>query len=103
MYSRCICAKGVRVYTAVMPITSTNTFSLATVQHITVDCSALEHDSSAKDELTNILGWIRSRDRRSNIHVSLRFATKSITGRKVRTMFQSLGCTVSMKTDFSRL
>jgi hypothetical protein len=87
------------MYTHVMPITSTNTFSLSTIQHIDIDCSAIRGEA----ELSDLINWVRSVPRRSAIHVRLRFATGSPSGRKVRHMFQSLGCTVNMTTDFSRI
>lgn len=83
-----------------MPITSTSTFSLSTIQHLDIDCSAVRYDALINDELTQLLKWIQSVPLRSAIHVTLRHATGSATGRKLKSMFQSLGCTVTMKTVF---
>lgn len=93
---------GVRVYTTLMPITSTNTFSLATIQQVFIDCSAVQ-DATASQQLNDLIDWVQTVRMRSSIHVTLRSATGSITGRKIRTRFQSLGCRVSMQTDFSRI
>jgi hypothetical protein len=82
-----------------MPITSTNTFSLSTVQQIDIDCSAIRGEA----ELSDLINWVRSVPTRSAIHVRLRFSTGSPAGRKVRHLFQALGCTVNMTTDFSRI
>jgi hypothetical protein len=83
-----------------MPITSTNTFSLSTVQNVFIDCSVIRQDAAEK-ELSDLINWVQTIRMRSNIHVTLRFATGSVTGRRIRSRFQSLGCRVSMQTSFS--
>jgi hypothetical protein len=80
-----------------MPITSTNTFSLSTIQHVDIDCSAVANSSQ---ELAPLIGWVQTVPQRSNIHVTLRFATANATGRRLKSIFQSLGCRVIMKTVF---
>lgn len=82
-----------------MPITSTNSFILATVQQIVIDCS-VAHMKNSDQELSDLLRWVQSVRMRSSIHVTLRFSTGSITGRKIRSKLQSLGCKVSMQTHF---
>jgi hypothetical protein len=94
---------GVRVYTYRMPITSTNTFSLSTVQQLIIDCSAIRSDTSVDQQLSDLISWISTVPQRSHVHVTLRFATGSATGRKIRSRFQSMGCRVSMQTDFSAI
>ena len=83
-----------------MPITSTNTFRLFTTQHVDIDCSTLRTDTRIQDQLAQLIGWVQSMPVRSAVHVTLRSATGSITGRKLKSVFQSLGCTVIMKTAF---
>ena len=83
-----------------MPITSTNTFRLFTIQHVDIDCRALPSDVQLQDQLSQLIGWVQSVPQRSQVHVMLRGATGNVTGRKLKSMFQSLGCTVSMKTAF---
>lgn len=83
-----------------MPFTSTNTFRLTTFQHIDIDCSAVEPTVSLQSEFAPLLGWLQTVPRRSAIHVTLRFATGRPAGRKLKALFQSMGCTVSMKTVF---
>lgn len=91
---------GVRVYTYAMPITSTSTFSLSTIQRVVIDCAALASGRSATDELGELLGWVRSVPQRSAVHVTLRHATANATGRRLKSIFQALGCTVTMQTAF---
>lgn len=88
------------MYTACMPITSTNTFSLSTIQRVIIDCAAIRGGLSLGEELGELFGWIQSMPHRSAIHVTLRHATASVPGRKLKSMFQSLGCTVIMQTSF---
>jgi hypothetical protein len=83
-----------------MPITSTNSFSLATIQEIDIDCSAVRNDAVLAEEFGSLIGLVKSSPKRSAVHVKLRFATASVTGRKLKSIFQSLGCTVTMKTAF---
>ncbi len=88
------------MYTTYMPITSTNSFTLATIQRLTIDCSALQ-TPTADQEIEALLEWAQTVRMRSSIHVTLRFSTNNPLGRKVRSRFQSLGCTVRMQTQFS--
>ena len=81
-----------------MPITSTNTFSLSTIQRVIVDCAAMQRLPQAQQELRAIIGWIEGQVQRSCVHVTLRHATQNPTGRKLKSTFQALGCTVAMKT-----
>lgn len=90
---------GVRVYTLFMPITSTNTFTLATIQRLIIDCSVIQN-TSAHQDIEELLAWVQTIHMRSNIHVTVRFSTGNPVGKKIRTKFQSLGCRVSMQTTF---
>lgn len=83
-----------------MPITSTSSYSLSTIQRVVIDCAALRSDRSLTEELEQLLGWVRSVPQRSAVHVTLRHATASVTGRRLKSVFQSLGCTVIMQTAF---
>jgi len=83
-----------------MPITSTNTFRLFTIQHVDIDCSSVSGDVRLQDQFAQLLSWVQSIPQRSAVHVTLRSATGSVTGRKLKSIFQSLGCTVMMKTSF---
>lgn len=88
---------GVHLYTHVMSITSTHTFSLSTIQQIDIDCSAVS-SSSIRDEFAPLIQWVQTVPERSSVHVTLRSATGSISARKLKSVFQSLGCTVRMRT-----
>jgi hypothetical protein len=83
-----------------MPITSTNTFSLATIQQIDIDCAAVRSDAKLDEEFASLFAWVRTAPKRSAVHVRLHSATASITGRKLKSMFQTLGCTVTMQMVF---
>lgn len=83
-----------------MPITSTNTFRLFTTQHVDIDCSTVSQNQPLQEQFAQLLGWVQSIPQRSAVHVTLRSATGSVTGRKLKSLFQSLGCTVMMKTAF---
>ncbi len=85
-----------------MPITSTNLFSLTTIQQLQIDCKAVESQPEVQRELSSLMQWMKNnpQQQRSQVHVTLRFATASTTGRKLKAALQSLGCTVIMKTAF---
>jgi hypothetical protein len=83
-----------------MPIATTNTFQVSTVRFLDIDCSAAI-SQSAQEDIRTMIGWVESQPKRRSIHVILRFATSNPTGRKLKTLFQALGCTVSMRTCFA--
>ena len=86
------------MYTHVMPITTTNSFALVTLQRLVVDCAMVNEKPEADQDLSRLITWMKTQPRTSQMHVMLRSATSNPTGRKLKSVFQSLGCTVSMLT-----
>lgn len=81
-----------------MPITSTNTFTLTTIQRLVIDCRHWQAEQDQHGQYHDLIGWVKENERRSSIHVTLKCATGNGIGRKLRGTFQALGCTVSIQT-----
>lgn len=88
---------GVRVYTLVMPITSTQHYVLGSSTRVVIDCSKLfdSHGvAQSENDVTNLLAWVSSCPQRSNIHVVLGGYRNNLGSRKLHSRLQALGCTV---------
>jgi|GEM_PF-2345163 len=83
-----------------MPITSTKSFSLQTIQHLVIDCAAVRRQPEIQRELSTLLHWMKENKTQSSVHVTLHSATANATGRKLKSVFQALGCVVTMKIAY---
>ena len=96
LYSVTASQEGVQEYTVCMPTTSLSNIRLRTIQFMDIDCTSFPEHSSVMEEFGKIVGWVRMQQSKRNIHVNLRFATGNAEARKVRSILQVLGCTVTM-------
>ena len=96
---------GVRVYTPVMPITSTQPYRLGTSTRVVIDCSRLFNShgvAQSESDVVNLLAWVSSCPERSNIHVVLGGYRNNLPSRKLHSRLQALGCTVIARHNARR-
>lgn len=83
-----------------MPITSTS----ERPKELVIDFSTVVSSATASlpvEEMSNLLTWIRSYPKRSNVHVYLPTSMRNLGVRKFQSQLQTLGCTVTMRASFS--
>jgi hypothetical protein len=89
--------QGVRVYTPVMPITSTTPFVLGQPARLVIDCSRMFQagtEEHKETEVKSLIAWVSSIPQRSNIHVVLGGYRDHNATRRLHSRLQALGCTV---------
>jgi hypothetical protein len=91
------------MHTSLLPITPTIANPWTKAAQVIVDWSlpqsAPEMSGDAAIDRARLLEWIRTYPQRSTIHVYLRSSLVSQQNRKLQSTLQSLGCTVTRRSE----
>lgn len=95
---------GVRVYTPVMPITSTNTLVLGSSARVVIDCTAMfaARESDAEAQVASLLRWVSTYAGRGSLEVVLGGYRNHKPAHKLQSRLQALGCTVIARHNARR-
>ena len=88
---------GVRVYTQVMPLTSTTHQPVILSSRIIIDWSDLQSDAHVAqraDDVKHLMAWIQIHPKRQNIHVVFGGYRNHHETRKLQSRLQAMGCTI---------